>query len=180
MSDAEAKSPKLKYVLLAGVALFGMASSVYATSKSERKAATDKAEVSAIAVATETAPASAMPAVSKIVAKSSVTGKTTDITFPYHRDGSAPDEKIDVTFKVDYAKGQTGLFHITPDDCLDLIEVNGKTVALTGDALAQKCNWQQGFTLDLTQYLSKGTNNVHALVRNTGGWVGFDFVPVAK
>jgi hypothetical protein len=72
------------------------------------------------------------------------------------------------------------MFHLTPDDCLDVLEINGKEVQLTGEALAQRCNWTQGFTMDLQPHLKKGSNKVHVLVRNIGGWVGLDVTPAAN
>lgn len=166
MFNNEAKFTKKKYVLLTTVAIIGMASSVFAGSKS---ADSKKAE-STTAVQAQIDPAT------KITVKSSETKETINITFPYHRPG-VDKEKLDVNFVINYEKGQKALFRLVPDDCLDVLEINGKEVELTGEALAQRCNWTQGFTIDLQPHLKKGANKVHVLVRNIGGWVGLDAAP---
>ena len=164
---------KKKYVLLTTIAAVAMASAAFAASKSDT-AATKETTVSK---ATEVVKQAQIDTSSKPTAKSSVTKETTDIEFPYHRDG-VDKEVIDVRFKVKYEKGQTAFFHMVGDDCVDKIEVNDEEVKLTGTALAQRCNWNEGFDIDLKPFLNKGSNKVHVVVRNIAGWVGFHIVPI--
>jgi hypothetical protein len=166
MLKRELSPIKKKYIILGAVAVIGMGSSVLAGSRS---ADGKKAESAGAAQAQ-------LESGAKITSRSSATNETIDIAFPYHRPG-VDKEKLDINFRINYAGGQKALFHITPDDCVDMLEINGKEIELTGEALAQRCNWTQGFTMDLRPYLNKGSNKVHFLVRNISGWVGLNVAP---
>lgn len=169
MQVKEVKTLKKKYIVLTAVAVAGMASSVFAVSKTKDS---KKAESATSAQAQ-------LDSTAKPTLKSSITNETIEFAFPYHRPG-VDKEKLEINFKINYEKSQKAMFHFTPDDCLDVFEINGKEIELTGEALAQRCNWTQGFTMDLKPYLVKGSNKVRIIVRNIGGWVGLDVAPAAS
>lgn len=68
-------------------------------------------------------------------------------------------------------------FRIRQDDCLQVLNVNGHGVPsdLTG-----YCDGNgPGRIFDLGAYMHPGANTIAAVVRNTGGGIGFDFTPVS-
>lgn len=151
-----------KYILLAMVAVAAMVASIVAVNNSGQPP-------QKIAVA----PPAKSP-LSHVRVKSSVSGQTIDAGLPYYRKGSN-GEMLDFTFTIDYADNQPAIFSIVPDDCIELLEINGKKVELTGEALYRHCDWKHGFRLDLAPYLHAGANSAHAVVRNVYGWTGLRF-----
>lgn len=69
------------------------------------------------------------------------------------------------------------VFHFLPDDCLDGLTVNGRTVFSEEERF---CDYQSGKNIDLAQYLVPGRNTLTAVVRNTGWPTGLrvDVSPV--
>ena len=161
MAGNEEEEFKIRYIVLTAIALIGLGASLYASSKPHVNVAPRKV---------------AAPVISDVTVLSSANRKVLNVSFPSYRDG-LNGEMLDFNFKVAYAAGQPALFHITPDDCLEKLEVNGKEIGLTAEANTKRCDWQGGFSMDLQPYLHEGSNNVHILVRNISGWVGLNVQP---
>ncbi len=63
-------------------------------------------------------------------------------------------------------------FHLTPDDCLRKLWINGVNADLSPLAASDLCNYNAGFNLDLRTYLKTGANELIFEVENTGGPYG--------
>lgn len=110
---------------------------------------------------------------------SSADNEKEHIVFPYARMGVV-EEILDYTFSLKHKVGQFSVFTIVPDDCIELLEVNGKPVLLQGDALTHRCDWASGFHINLYPYLHDGVNAVHIKIRNITGPTGLYFAPLTE
>src|SRR5690606_17440224 len=66
--------------------------------------------------------------------------------------------------------------HIAPDDCLLRLEVNEEVIPLgdLGFAPSTLCDYQSGFSIDLSRFLHSGKNRILMEVRNLGGPAGLN------
>jgi len=148
-----------KYIVLIAIAILGVLASLYVNHKPA-------------AIANNVAP-TGVAVISDATVVSSANNKAIQFTFPYYRVG-VDGEKLNFNFRIAYAPGQWASYQIIPDDCLEALEINGKSIELSAEAKAQRCNWHQGFKIDLKPYLHEGSNDVHILVRNISGWTGLN------
>lgn len=87
----------------------------------------------------------------------------------------AADYRIDATL---YEKSPVqGVVHITPDDCLTRLEVNGRAYPLQRIDAAALCDWRGGFDVDLGAYVHAGANAISLSIHNNGGAWGLKFRP---
>jgi len=70
-----------------------------------------------------------------------------------------------------------GVVHITPDDCLTRLEVNGRVYPLQELGAATLCSWGKGFDVDLGAYVHTGPNAISLSIHNNGGPWGLKFRP---
>ena len=141
MADNAKEEFNIRYLVLTAIAVIGLGVSMYAMSKPH------------VNVANE--PKSGSPAILGVTVVSSTNNKLLNVNFPYYRDG-INGEKLDFNFNIIYAAGQSGLFRIVPDDCLEKLNVNGKEIGLTKEANAKRCDWQGGFAMDLSATFPAG------------------------
>ncbi len=88
-------------------------------------------------------------------------------TFPLIVEG-APAGDFAVEFTLDLPRIHPSLFTFAPDDCIDVLIVNGQTVK--NDAIPF-CDFRRGRTFNLRRYLFPGSNTVVLQMRNQG-WPG--------
>jgi hypothetical protein len=70
-----------------------------------------------------------------------------------------------------------GVVHITPDDCLTRLEVNGRVYPLRQLSATALCDWRGGFDVDLGAYVHPGPNAISLSIHNNGGPWGLKFRP---
>jgi hypothetical protein len=91
------------------------------------------------------------------------------VTIPLS-DASRPDAaeyRIDATLR--FGPLTQGIFRLVPDDCLTGLTINGEEFPLGRFSKKSLCDWENGFDVDLRQYLRRGANAVSIRVRNAQG-----------
>jgi len=101
------------------------------------------------------------------------------VTLPYNVPGKR-DEVLEYRIVLTYAAGQSPVFWLTPDDCVETIKINDANIELQGDALSHRCDWQDGFRLDLGAYLKEGINELVIKITNKTGPTGLALVSIMK
>lgn len=95
-------------------------------------------------------------------------------------DSGIPQENLRFTIALMYKPNESGLFLIIPDDCVNELVVNSTKVDVIGDALEHRCDWKNGFRMDLTPYLHEGSNTISIAIYNIKGKTGLTFEPILK
>lgn len=91
------------------------------------------------------------------------------ITLPFSENSAVPPHHYRIDMTIHYQPLQHGVFHITPDDCIRSILVNGTPVTLDDTAKARQCDYLNGFYLDLKNYLHTGANHLTMQLEDYGG-----------
>lgn len=78
---------------------------------------------------------------------------------------TADNSLIRITTSMDSKIGAGTHFHITPDDCLEELSVNG-TAVIKGIPF---CNFINGSEINLNDYINSDQNTLVAVIRNSGG-----------
>ena len=121
-----------------------------------------------------------LPAITAATLLSSVDQKTVPVQLPYTKQRGARGELLDFTITLAFSHGQSTIFEIIPDDCVDEMKVNDMVVPLAGQAEAKRCNWRTGFAIDLQNFLKPGDNVIKLRIRNVNGPTGLHFKPLAQ
>ncbi len=87
--------------------------------------------------------------------------------------------QADIEFTLKLRALHPWAFRIAPDDCLEELEINGKTVLNDDGGVWRFCNLE-GETVDLNQYLTGGENNVRVRIRDNGGFLVFRMTTAAS
>lgn len=66
----------------------------------------------------------------------------------------------------------SGTIHLTPDDCIGSIRINGQLQPKLLEETQHLCDCINGFYINLKPYLSKGNNQIIMEIRNTHGFYG--------
>lgn len=103
----------------------------------------------------------------------SVDKQDTAIEFPYNFKG-----KSNQVYHYKATLG-TGVFSakslkIVPDDCLESLSVNHTNIPISN--IKGRCSWQNGFTIDLSEYLHEGDNTISLHVKNKDGIGGLNLI----
>ena len=104
-------------------------------------------------------------------------GKQQKISLPY-KSNSEPNEIIKFNFTIKAGLFSNRWIRIIPDDCIQEIKINNISVPL--DVNVDRCNWQDGFYINIGKYLKKGCNPVEITLLNAGGIYGIDIYNSSK
>ncbi|SHF48548.1 hypothetical protein [Pedobacter caeni] len=70
----------------------------------------------------------------------------------------------------------SGTLHVTPDDCITSIRINGQLQPELLKETQHICDCINGLYIDLKPYLSKGNNQIIMEIRNTHGFYGLKMI----
>ena len=108
----------------------------------------------------------------------SYNNQTRPITLPYLKGSENRVRTFQIAMHVSHGRFGSGRFHVVPDDCLDALSVNGRSVDLSGIPRGRMCDYNNGFEIDLGGYLHPGENEVLSVLQDHSGKRGFDLRPV--
>jgi 4-amino-4-deoxy-L-arabinose transferase-like glycosyltransferase len=97
-------------------------------------------------------------------------GQTGQSTFPLAVASNGPYMNINFSLRLRLLHPKK--FTVVPDDCLEIMAVNGQTVPIPEEIFA--CATPGGRTIDLSPYIHTGDNDVFVRVRDNGGMGGFN------
>ncbi len=95
------------------------------------------------------------------------------IKLPHAIKENMDDVRLEYSLTLQHQQNAKTIYQIVPDDCVEKFEINGKPVDREGEYQQNRCNWQNGFNIDLKPYLKVGANNVVIEVKNGKGPTGF-------
>lgn len=93
------------------------------------------------------------------------------VNLPLNKESISSDKEYTFIGKINYTRFAPKSIHITPDDCVENIFINEKNVSL-GEIKGGRCDWNNGFDIDLSGYLNYGENNISIKVKDYGGKFG--------
>jgi hypothetical protein len=93
---------------------------------------------------------------------------------PYSKTPDSSPSQHHYTFDIVQPHFVSKQWYIVPDDYIVSMLVNGQSVDLTE---SQRGNWQRGFAIDLSPYVTHGINKVEMHIKDTGGAYGLEFSP---
>lgn len=101
-------------------------------------------------------------------------GKNHPVTLPLieHSDPALLLKPLTYSGIMYYHAFSQHVVNITPDDCVRLFRINGKTVPLTKLVHGGICDYIKGFDIDLKPYVAVGRNSFEISVQDYGGWYG--------
>jgi len=101
------------------------------------------------------------------------------VELPYSVNGF-PGETLNFHIVLTYMPAESSVFWVIPDDCVDNLVVNATKIELPEAAVEHRCDWQQGFRIDLQPYLHEGKNDIDFAIYNKKGKTGLTFEPILK
>jgi len=107
----------------------------------------------------------------------SPTSKTDNIRLPFFMPSIRAAAFFTVTADVSRTIFSSGWLRIAPDDCIESIEVNGVDVSAVRHTKPHLRCWQKIYNIDLSSYLSYGSNKVKLNFIDHGGKYGTDVIP---
>ena len=114
-----------------------------------------------------------LPTLSDATLRSSIDNEEKFIDIPFSKRGGN-NETLEFKFTINFTSGQSALFRVVPDDCVEQMTINGQEVIQPQN----RCNWRTGFVVDLNRLLHKGKNTVYVKVLNVTGITGLQFIPL--
>jgi hypothetical protein len=99
------------------------------------------------------------------------------VTLPLTDESALSDTDYRVDAVLREGSPVQGVIHITPDDCLTRLEVNGRAYPLERISSKTLCDWRSGVDLDLRDYVHTGPNPIAMTIHNEGGPWGLKFRP---
>lgn len=66
-------------------------------------------------------------------------------------------------------------YQIVPDDCVESLKINDTIVPLNSEI--NRCNYSDGFSIDLSSYGTSKVVNIDLVIRNNGGKYGINIFP---
>ena len=103
----------------------------------------------------------------------------TAIPFPFKM-GSNNSNSYKINGVISKNLDSGALFKIVPDDELISIKVNGKDVDLSAIPKEKLRDYNNGFDIDLKQYLTANTNSLEIIFFDTGGMMGMGFESLSE
>lgn len=86
-----------------------------------------------------------------------------------HSELSTPIQDYIYTMETEYRLFYPTTIHIIPDDKLVSLKVNGLEVSLRDINPAKLADWQNGFQINIGNYLKEGVNKIEAYIKDEGG-----------
>ena len=119
------------------------------------------------------------PKIQQVMFSSNMGQDEREIKLPFYYDGKH-DEKLFFKITLDYSPEKSGVFWLTPDDCVESINVNDTDIHLNEEQDKRRCSWNRGFRLDLTSFLQTGNNDINIVITNKNGRTGLAFDSILK
>lgn len=111
--------------------------------------------------------------------KVDIAGEQAAVDLPFSRPSTVEPQSFTVTASYRLGRFASDTWHITPDDRLDGLSINGQEVDLSGIPAHERQDFVRGFRVDLGQYLRPGVNTVVLTLWDRGGsgLMGVDMEP---
>lgn len=91
----------------------------------------------------------------------------------YEESGNLTDNEYVFTGKINLSIFSKRFLHITPDNCLTQIKINGNNVPIPSDE-EKLCNYREGVDIETLGYLENGPNEFEITIRDYGGKRGLN------
>lgn len=89
----------------------------------------------------------------------------------YEESGNLTNNEYIFTGKINSSIFSKKFIHITPDNCLLYIKINGNESPLPSEN-EKLCNYKEGIDVDVLNYLKKGQNEIEIKIKDYGGKYG--------
>lgn len=99
-----------------------------------------------------------------------VSGGQENVSLPLSRTSEPAGGMYRLSGKITFGRWASKVLHITPDDEVTRIVVNGNEVDLSGIPRASLSDWSYGFLLDVEPYAAKGENSISIAFSDLGGY----------
>lgn len=99
------------------------------------------------------------------------------ISLPLSRVSPSANSRYEVNGKISFRWAASRILHITPDDEVKRIVINGKEADLSAIPADRLRDWQNGFSLDVGPYVHKGQNDISIVFDDYGGNMGMAINP---
>lgn len=91
----------------------------------------------------------------------------------YEESGNLTDNEYVFTGKINLSIFSKRFLHITPDNCLTQIKINGNNVPISPDK-EKLCNYREGVDIETLDYLKNGPNEFEITIKDYGGKYGLN------
>lgn len=89
----------------------------------------------------------------------------------YEESGNLTNNEYIFTGKINSSIFSKKFIHVTPDNCLIYIKINGNEAPLPSEN-EKLCNYKEGIDVDVLNYLKKGQNEIEIKIKDYGGKYG--------